>query len=153
MSAKNRVAIRFVHFAATLLVAIAMLSSGCRSEPAEERLRATIDEMQAAAIERQPGDFMDHVTEDFVGEGGIDRAALHNLLRAQLLRNASIGATRGPLDVKLQGTRATVRFKVVLTGGAGGLLPERAQGYDITSGWREEDGEWKLFLAEWDEAL
>ena len=39
------------------------------------------------------------------------------------------------------------------TGGAGGLLPERAQGYAITSGWREEGGEWMLFLAEWEEAL
>jgi len=61
--------------------------------------------------------------------------------------------TRGPLDIQLQGNRATVKFKMVVTGGAGGLLPERAQGYDITSGWRDEDGEWRLFLVEWTEAL
>lgn len=109
--------------------------------------------MQAAAIERRPSEFMDSVTEDFIGDDGIDRAALHNLLRAQLLRNAAVSATRGPVDIELDGARATVRFTIVLTGGSGGLLPERAQGYAITSGWRVEDGEWRMFLAEWEPAL
>ncbi len=127
--------------------------SACAKPPVEEQLRATIDEMQAAAIERRPSEFMYRVTEDFIGDNGIDRAALHNLLRAQLLRNAAVGATRGPLDIELQGERATVRFSIVLTGGSGGLLPERAQGYAITSGWRVEDGEWRMFLAEWKPAL
>ena len=139
-------------FAAALLPCVLALA-GCGSEPAEQRLRSTIDAMELAAVERRPGDFMDSVAADFVGNGNIDRAAMHNLLRAQLLRNAEIGVTRGPLEVELQGDRATVRFKLVATGGSGGLLPERAQGYDITSGWRDEDGEWKLFLAVWDEAL
>jgi len=139
---------RRVFFAALLGVL-----SACAKPPAEEQLRATIDQMQAAAIERRPSEFMDRVTEDFIGDDGIDRAALHNLLRAQLLRNAAVSATRGPIDIELQGERATVRFTIVLTGGSGGLLPERAQGYAITSGWRVEDGEWKLFLAEWKPAL
>jgi hypothetical protein len=135
-----------------LLVCIALLA-GCAQEPAEQRLRDTIEAMQASVVERRPGDFMDHVTDDFIGNEGLDRAALHNVLRAHLLRNAQIGVTRGPLDIQLQGERATVKFKLVTTGGAGGLLPERAQGYAISSGWREVDGEWMLFLAEWDEAL
>jgi hypothetical protein len=130
-------------FAATLLL------GACSREPAEVRLRATIDAMQAAAIERRPGDFMEQVADDFVGRDGMDRAALHNLLRVQLLRNAKIGASFGPLEIEMQEPRATVRFTLVLTGGSGGLLPERAQGYAITSGWREVDGEWQLFLAEW----
>lgn len=127
--------------------------SACAKPPAEEQLRATIDEMQAAATERRPSEFMDRVTEDFIGDDGIDRAALHNLLRGQLLRNAAVSATRGPVDIERQGDRATVRFTVMLTGGSGGLMPERAQGYAITSGWRVEDGEWRLFLAEWKPAL
>jgi hypothetical protein len=123
--------------------------TACSDTPDEARLRESIDEMQAAVQERRPSDFMEHVTADFIGEGSIDRAALHNLLRAQLLRNASIGATRGPLEISLQGKRASVDFSVVLTGGAGGLVPERAQGYSIKTGWRIEDGEWRVFLAEW----
>lgn len=129
------------------------LLAGCAGEPAEQRLRATLDAMEQAAVERRPADFMAHVAEDFVGNGNIDRAAMHNLLRAQLVRNASISATRGPTEVRLQGERAVVKFKLVVTGGSGGLLPERAQGYDIVSGWRERDGEWELFSVEWKEAL
>ena len=127
--------------------------AGCADTPDEARLRASIDEMQAAVQERRPGDFMEFVTEDFIGDRGLDRAALHNLLRAQLLRNASIGATRGPLEITLQGERASVDFSVVLTGGAGGLVPERAEGYSIKTGWRIEDDEWRLFLAEWEPKL
>jgi hypothetical protein len=139
-------------YGATLLAALLLLG-GCSREPAEVRLRDTIDRMQAAAIERRPADFIQHVADDFVGSGGMDRAALHNLVRVQLLRNASIGATLGPLETKLQEGRAEVRFTLVLTGGSGGLLPERAQGYAVTSGWREVDGEWQLFLAEWQPKL
>lgn len=130
-----------------------LLLAACSSTPAEQRLRETIDAMELAAVEHRPADFMQSVAADFIGDGHLDRAAMHNLLRAQLLRNQHVGVTRGPLDIQLQGDRATVRFNLILTGGAGGLLPERAQGYDITSGWREEDGEWRLFLVEWEEAL
>lgn len=141
-------------FSCAILVLLGCLALvGCSGPPAEQRLRETIDAMERAGVERKPGDFMEHVADDFVGNGGIDRAAMHNLLRAQLLRNASIGVTRGPLDIQLQENQATVKFKLILTGGSGGLLPERAQGYDITSGWRDVDGEWQLFLVEWDEAL
>src|SRR5690606_1389870 len=108
-----------------------LLGAGCSREPEEARLRAALDAMQDAAIERRPGDFMERVADDFVGPGGLDRAALHALLRAQMLRNASIGVTRGPLEVRMQGDRASVDFPLVLTGGAGGLLPERAQAYEV----------------------
>jgi hypothetical protein len=137
----------------TMCAALVLLLAACSKTPAEQRLRETIDAMELAAVEHRPGDFMEAVAADFIGDGHLDRAAMHNLLRAQLLRNQHVGVTRGPLDIQLQGERATVRFNLILTGGAGGLLPERAQGYDITSGWRDEDGEWKLFLVEWEEAL
>ena len=132
---------------------VVTILAACSAPPAEEQLRAAIDAMQAAATERRPRDFMQWVADDFVGNDGVDGAALHNLLRAQLLRNKAIGATRGPLDIQVQGERATVKFSVVVIGGAGGLLPERAQSYAITSGWRLEDGEWRIYLAEWEPAL
>lgn len=143
----------FRWFLAALFGLSIVLVSGCTRAPEEQRLRDALDAMQAAVLERRPADFMDRVADDFVGAGGIDHAALHNLLRAQMLRNASIGATRGPLEIRLQGERAQVDFDLVLTGGSGGILPERAQAYAIRSGWRLEDGEWRLFLAEWEPKL
>jgi hypothetical protein len=143
----------FPWYLAGLIAVSIMLFSGCSRAPEEQRLRDSIEAMQVAVLERRAGDFMERVAEDFIGAGGIDRAALHNLLRAQMLRNASIGATLGPLEVKLQGERAQVDFDAVLTGGAGGMLPERAQAYAIKTGWRLEQGEWRLFHAEWEPRL
>jgi hypothetical protein len=144
---------RFRWFLFASMVLWILVFSGCSRDPEEQRLREAIDAMQAAVLERRAADFMERVAEDFVGAQGIDRAALHNLLRAQMLRNASIGATIGPLEIRLQGERAQVDFDAVLTGGAGGILPERAQAYAITTGWRLEDDEWRLFLAEWEPRL
>ena len=47
--------------------------------------------MESALETRNPRDFMAHVAEDFAGqEAGFDRPSLHNLLRAQFLRNQSV---------------------------------------------------------------
>lgn len=144
---QHRTAIRRL-FEGVLLAAL-LVAAGCSSEPAEERLRARIDSMQKAVEERDARAFADGVAEDFAGNNGMDRDSLRNLLRVQLLRNAVLGATRGPTTIELQGDRATVRFQLVLTGGAAQRLPDRARAYSITSGWREESGEWRVFHADW----
>ncbi len=137
---------------AVLLLGTLMLSA-CRTEPPEQRLRAGLAEMQAAVVEGRPNAFMEGVAEDFTGNEGMDRAALHNLLRGQVLLNTRIGATTAPLDISINGDHATVRFNLVLTGGSGRLLPERAQTYRVTSGWREDGGAWRLYYAEWESGI
>ena len=42
-----------------------------------------------------------------------------------------------------------VRFDAVVTGGAGTLLPQSGQVYDVTTAWRLEGGDWRLVSAEW----
>ncbi|MBO9717897.1 MAG: hypothetical protein J7507_14095 [Pseudoxanthomonas sp.] len=107
--------------------------------------------MQQALEQRQVRTFMDGIAEDFGGNGGMDRAALQQVLRAQVLANANIGLTvLGSPAVELQGVdRATVRFSVVASAGGGRLVPDRAQAWDVTSGWRDQDGRWRLYYAEW----
>jgi hypothetical protein len=51
--------------------------------------------------------------------------------------------------VQLQPGHATARFSAALSGGSGRLLPDAAQLYDVETGWREEDGEWRLTSARW----
>ena len=70
-------------------------------------------------------------------------------MRAQVLANSSIGLTLGPAEVEIVGDRATVRFSAVVTGGSGRFLPERAQAWEVTSGWRDEGGDWRLYCAQW----
>ncbi len=130
------------------MVAVLALTAGCSREPPEQRLRERISTMQAALEERSASAFMDGVADDFTGPGGMDRAALQQVVRAQVLANASIGVTLGPAEVELQGPRATVRFSALATGG-NRFLPERAQAWEVTSAWRDEDGGWRLYYAEW----
>ncbi|HYM85813.1 MAG TPA: hypothetical protein VET30_03660 [Pseudoxanthomonas sp.] len=138
---------------ALILVAGLLLSACSGSTTPEAALRSQLQEMQTAASEGRPADFMQGITDDFVGNAGTDRAALHNLLRMQALGKSRIGVTTGPLDVQMQGDRATVRFTAVLTGGSGRLLPDSVQSYSITSGWRMQDDEWHVYYAQWEPNL
>jgi hypothetical protein len=125
------------------------LLASCSQTSPEQRLQRQFERMQAAVEEKRTDDFMAGVSTGFAGKNGMDRAALHNLLRLQMLGNASVGVTRGPLDIQLQGDHATVKCSVLLIGGGGRFLPERAQNYAIISGWREEEGEWRVYYADW----
>jgi hypothetical protein len=128
---------------------VLVLLTACSRPDAEQRLRSQLQDMQEAAAEGRVGDFMAGVSEDFTGNGGADRAELHNLLRLQVLGWTTVGVVTGPVEVDLQGSSATVRFSAVVSGGSGRFLPDSAQAYSITSGWREEDGRWQVYYAEW----
>jgi hypothetical protein len=134
--------------ALSALFGLAVLSA-CGGDTSEAALRAQLQEMREAASEGKPGDFMQGVTADFTGNQGMNRAALHNLLRMQTMGSADIGTVTGPLEVEINGERATVRFTAVLTGGRGRFMPDSAQVYAISSGWRIEEGKWRLYYAEW----
>lgn len=134
--------------AGLLLLALAVLAACARDTP-ETVLRAQLQRMQTAATERRAGDFMEGVSADFVGNDGMDHAALHNLMRAQVLGNSTIGATIGPVEIERKAGQATLRFTVLLTGGQGRFIPDSAQAYSIITGWRLEDGEWRVYYAQW----
>lgn len=139
--------LRYVLFAIVLLAA-------CARTPDEQRIRETIRTMQHAVEERKPRDFIAHVGDDFVGnEAAFDKAALLNLLRMEVLRNDKVGVTLGPIDVELQGDRATVHVTATLTGGSGNLLPERGAVYSITSGWKRDGRDWICYSGRWVQEL
>jgi hypothetical protein len=139
-------------FLRLLVFCAALLAVACSRTPDEQRIREAIAAMEAAVEARDPRDFMAHVADDFVGrDSSIDRAGLHNLLRAQFLRNQAVDVLIGPIDVTLQPPRATARMSVTLTGGSGGLLPERGAIYEVETGWRQVDGEWLCLSAHWEQ--
>jgi hypothetical protein len=141
---------RHAPWAPMLLLTLAMALPACQRTPAETRLRHRVEAMRHAVAERDARGFMQGVAADFQGNDGIDRDALHNLLRAQILANTDIGAIVGPLDVQVDGRTARVRFDAMLTGATGGFVPDRAQAYRIDSGWREENGQWRAHYARWE---
>jgi hypothetical protein len=139
---------------ATLLCALFAALAGCDSTPPEQKLRDTITRMQTDGEQHRVSDVMDSVAEDFGGGGGMDRAALHRMLLGISMQNQQLGVTIGPVDVEVIGERATAKFTLGASGAAAGrFLPDRAQVYDVTTGWRLEDGEWKLISADWKDKL
>jgi ketosteroid isomerase-like protein len=138
--------------AAALLLALAVVAGCGRSDP-ERELRATIDTMAQAIEKREPAAFLDALTDDFSRESGaFGKQDAKRTLAAAILRNEKISVTTAVTEVRIDGDRAFARVRVVATGGAG-LLPERGQAWDFESAWRRERGQWKVFNAEWREAL
>jgi hypothetical protein len=137
------------------LICIAVLVfAACARTPDDQRIRANIEDVRQAAEARSPRQFLDHVAADFSGnEGVVDRNGLGNLLRAIVLRNEKVGVTLGPIDVDVQGNRATASLIATLTGGQGGLLPDRGAIYSVKSGWRRDGKDWICFAATWEEKL
>jgi hypothetical protein len=136
------------------LAALLLLSAGCTRTPDEQRIREAVEAMRRAIVEHSPRAFLAHVSDDFVGnDATIDKAALGNLLRVEVLRNDQVGVMLGPIDVELDGDRATVRVAATFTGGSGGLLPERGSVYSISSGWKRNGSDWVCLSAKWQQQL
>lgn len=132
---------------ATILLLAACAGCG-RSDP-EERLRQRVVELQAAIESRDLAAMQQMLADDFVGNDGMDRRQARALAMAITSRYRDIGVTFGPLSVQLQPpANASIRFSALTTGGEG-LLPQRAQAYDVETAWREEAGEWVLYHASW----
>ncbi len=136
------------------VVLVLLATCSCSRTPDDQRIRAEITAMRKAVEVRDPHAFLTYVTVDFSGDdGSVDREGLGNVLRAEVLRNESVGVALGPIGVELQGDRATVNVTATLTGGKGGLLPDRVSIYSITSGWRREKNDWLCYSARWEQKM
>lgn len=126
----------------------------CARPSAEQRLRDEIARVEAAIQQREAADLTDTIAPDFGGPEGLDREGAKRLATAMFLRYPDINVQTGPLDVQLQGSqRASVRFTATLSGGNGALLPQSAQLYQVTTGWRMQNGRWQLVNAQWQPKL
>ncbi|HZH44531.1 MAG TPA: nuclear transport factor 2 family protein [Lysobacter sp.] len=134
---------RFVALAVLLLTV-----GACRRESAEQALRAQVTRVEQAVQAREPAVLREALADDFVGNDGLDREGAVRMAQLSFLRYRDVGVALGPMTVEVRGERASVRFSAVLTGGDG-LLPRAGQAYDVVTGWRFEDGEWRLVSAEW----
>ncbi len=132
------------------LVSMAGISGCRRHEPPEQRLRRDIAALQAAIEARDAGKVADFLSDDFIGTGGLDRERARRFAALHFMRNRDVGVTLGPVDVSVQGGHATARCSALLTGGSGGLLPDAGGAYRVTSGWRLEQGDWRMTSLDWE---
>lgn len=134
---------------AWLLLVMALLAA-CKGETPEQAVRAQVEALQAAIDARDAGAVHALLAIDFIGNEGLDRRGARQLAAGVFLRYRDVGAKVGPVRVEVRGTdNAVARFSVLATGGTGGLLPESGQLFEVETGWRLVDGEWRLLSARW----
>jgi hypothetical protein len=132
-----------------LIILSCLLSVACSRQPDDEAIRAAIT-AGAASVEAHRGkDVLDMVADDFVGNDGIDRAGLANLLRAQMLGANAIGVRIGSVAVELHGDRAVARFDADVTDSSGRWIADRAATVHFETGWRREGRQWRCYNAKW----
>ena len=138
-----------------LFVVLAQIATpGCSSGTPEQAVRRQLQDLQAAIDDRNAGDVQAVLADDFVGNQGMDRRGAHQLAVAVFLRHRDVGARIGPVTIALRGEdQATATFSVLATGGNGGFFPDSGQVFEVETGWRLVEGEWRLLNARWSPAL
>lgn len=143
---------RAIDWLAAFILLLSFGMTGCAKPAPEQALRDRIEKLQAAAMQKDAGAFFEHFADDFVGSDGLDRENFRRYVQMIWLRHKDVGVQIGPLDMKVIEDRATVNFTVALTGGQG-LIPDQGQIYQVQTGWRLEDADWKLISATWKPTL
>lgn len=134
-------------------VVLATAAISCSRSDPERELRSAVASMAQSIEQREPATFLDSLSDDFARESGaFGKQDVKRLLLGAYLRNEKISVNAVVSDVRIDGDRARAKVRVFATGGAG-LLPERGQSWDFDSVWRRESGRWKVYNAEWTEAL
>lgn len=134
------------------LVLLVFALAACAKTAPEEALRSTMADLQGAIEQHDASAVRDALADDFIGPGGLDRAGAQRMAQAMFLRYRDVRVSVGPMDIALHSQHATVRFTAAVTGGAS-ALPDSGQLYDVETGWRLEDGEWRLVNARWTSRL
>lgn len=135
----------------TLIALLTLWLSGCgQPEPTEDAITRAIKEMAEALEQRQASPIVDRlhdelaISESIHGELGKEQTG--RMLTATFFRHREISVVLTNIQVtadSIREDRAGATFNALVAGGSGGILPDRAQLYRISSEW-QYDGDWKL---------
>jgi len=132
----------------------AVAATACARAPADP-VPALLDELTAAAEDRDAERFSARLSDAFRGNGGLSRADALALLRRHFAAYESIGLSVYGVEVERGDDSATVRCVVEFSGkarslgGLQGLLPPSAV-YRFALETENESGVWRVRLAEWE---
>ena len=76
---------KFSTNASPILLATILLAACGATTSDEQQVRALIDEVETAAEARDASDVLEHVADDFVDAGGLDKTQLRDFLRGYFL--------------------------------------------------------------------
>jgi len=116
----------------------------------EQRIIATIRDMEAKIEAGERRNFMEYFAEDFTGQDGrMKREQVHAMVVFQLNRHKRLQARLFPIHVTESGENsASASFTALVTGGPK-WIPESGQVFDFETHWKRVDDEWYLTSANW----
>ena len=142
-----------------LMLMLAALAACDKPLTVEQRVIATIREMETRIEAGERRAFMAHVADNFTGQDAVmNREQLNAMVLFQLNRHKRLQAQLFPIRVSETGQgSATATFKALITGGPS-WIPDSGRMVEFETRWILVDDEWLLQLANWtpvalDEAL
>lgn len=132
-----------------LLAALALFAA-CKRTPDEVQIRNAIDTMVRAVETRDNRAFLAHVSEGYRDHEGRDRNGLRQMLLANFMQNQNIRIFVTGTTVTLRDGRAEVQLNAQLTSGEQLIADRRFGSYRVRSLWQRQDGDWRLYHAEWE---
>lgn len=135
------------------LAVVALALSGCRSAP--DPVLALVDSLRTAAEDRDAQKVADRLSDDFKGNGTVDKAEAAATLRRYFAAYESVHLVVYDVAVpRRTDGEADVSFRVEFKGSArriggldGFLPPSAVEGFDLRLARRGSD--WKVIAAEW----
>jgi len=132
------------------LLLLAALTACDKPLTVEQRVIATIRDMEARIEAGERRAFMAHVSADFTGQReAMTRDQVNAMVLYQLNRHKRLQAQLFPIRVNETAPgRASATFRALITGGPG-WIPENGQVVDFDTRWIRVDDEWLLQSANW----
>ena len=134
------------------LFVVLVFLAGCGEPSPEDRIRQMLADAEVAAEERNTGDVMAFVADDYRDAQGNGTEELRNFLRVTFLRYQSVHLLVRIDEIRVQDTGADVVLFVAM---AGQPLPEsnplmlRADVHRLDLRLTEIDGDWRVSTAAW----
>ena len=134
-------------------VCITTLAACSESSNHEERITASMNEMEIAVQERDVRAFMDKIHTNYSDSDGRSWKEIRGLTQLQILRNKNLHIFKVVKNVNVQETTADVMVFVAVAGqpiadasSLAGLNAELLR-FDLT--WELQDDEWQVISADW----
>lgn len=140
---------RLAHWLGVTGLGMLVACAGCARPPDEQAIRDAITRGAQALQQRDAGVLADLVTDDFIGNDELDKAAFGRYLRAHLLAANSIGVELGAVTVEVRGDRASASFEAHITDSSGRWIADRATTLQVETGWRRSGRQWLCNHAKW----
>lgn len=136
-----------------LFLLLSPILFACSEPPSDEKLIASaIEQLQQAAEKKQLRSVMQYFTDDFQGKRQMNKAALRARIYFHFRHNPRVTVYVSNVDIQLDENQAQVSCHLLVTGSQD-VMPDKGRLYLVTSSWRKEKSEWRIFQAEWEDII